>query len=121
MVELAIGRVQKTKPYLFADAIEVLCAFDNKSSFSKADAFTLLQEAVVPAEESLEVDEPDLDDNNFDDSLGGVEITERLQGYIDECFRQLEYRAVEFGDDYPFEVSNETIWLKDGLVSKQNL
>lgn len=121
MIEIAIGRVQKTKPYLFADAIEVLCAFDNKTPFSKADAFTLIQEAVVSAEESLEFDEPDLDDNNYDDNLGGVEITERVQGYIDECFRQLEYRAAEFGDDYPFEVSNEAISLKNVLISKQNL
>jgi hypothetical protein len=121
MVELAIGRVQKTKPYLFADAIELICAFDSQSPFSKTDAFTLLQEAVVSAEESLELDEPDLDDNNYDDNLGGVEITERVQGYIDECFRQFEYRQEEFGDDYPFEVTNEAINIKDGLSSRQNL
>ena len=121
MVELAIGRVQKTKPYLFADAIEVLCIFDDKNPFSKADAFTLLQEAVVSAEESLDLDEPDLDDNNYDDTLNGTEITERIQGYIDECFRQLEYRAVEFGDDYPFTISNEVIAIKNDLTSRQNL
>ncbi len=120
-MNLSIGRIQKTKPYLFADAIEVACAFGGESPVSKTDAFSLIQNAVAPGEESLDVDEPDLDDDNVADDAGGVEINKRIQSYIDECFRQIEYRTREFGDSYPFAIEGESVSLKTALAPSQKL
>ncbi len=121
MVELDIGRLQKTKPYLLADALEILCGFGAASPVSKTDAYTLVQTSVIPAEEALNSDDPDFDDDNYSDELDldGAAINEKVQGYIDECFRQLEYRIAEFGEAYPFDVNAESIALKHEISESQ--
>ncbi|MEO0369111.1 MAG: hypothetical protein AAF197_10055 [Pseudomonadota bacterium] len=86
---------------------------------SKTDAYSLLLNAVSPGEEALDADEQDLDDDNLDDELDGTEKNELLQGQVDECFRQIEYRVAAFGDHYPFVLEQGSLSLKQNLTAHQ--
>jgi len=115
MTTIDFGRVPKTKPYLFADALEIWAGLSNHGPVSKTDAHSLILTSVTDATELLDIDEPDLDDNEYPDGDSGSEISSREQRYIDECYRQLEYRINEFSDVYPFTLQSEVLKLKDDL------
>ena len=115
------GRVHRNRPHLFADAVEIMCVFGEIGYVSKVDALTLGETSIRPADELLDLDEEDLDEDEFPDDLPSAGIVEKLQAEVDDCFEQLEYRAACLGDCYPFVVDGENLSLKAEISSEQFL
>jgi len=118
---IVIGRVAKTKAHSFADTLEILCAFDGQSPYSETDAYSLISTAAQTADEAPQVDDPDVDDNGIVDGEDGAEINARLQGYVDECYRQLAFRIQAFGESYPFSLEKNLLTLKSPLTVSQKV
>lgn len=112
-IQIDYGRLEENRPHLFADALEIMCAFDTGGPVSEADATSLLVQSFRTANETLNADEEDLDDNGYDDDLGSAEITERQQELVDDAFSQLSFRFETFGDSYPFVLKPEGLRLRD--------
>jgi len=117
---IRIGKVHKTKPHMFADAVEI-SAVINDAPISEADMLSLIRMSVTPATELMNIDELDVDDNNYEDTLTEAEITDREQGYVVDCLIQLEYRTEQYGDTYPFTLENDLLLLKSNLSNSNRL
>ncbi|MEM9939361.1 MAG: hypothetical protein AAF768_10975 [Pseudomonadota bacterium] len=111
-MKIEYGRAEANRPHLFADAIEVMCAFDTGGPVSETDAFSLLESSPRSAEEIVNADEDDLDDNGLDDDLNSSQITESMQIKVDNAFEQLSFRSAAFGEFYPFEFSDGALSLR---------
>lgn len=120
-MDISLGRVQKTQPHLFSDAIEILCAYGNESPISETSAYSLLLNSVSPAEESVDEETSDIDDDNFDDRIDGAERNSKLQQYVEECFRHLEFRVAAFGENYPFHMKDGAIFVKKNISDHHKL
>jgi len=109
---IQIGRVAHTRPHLLADTVEVAIAFGDYSSMSQNDILSLMKQSPRADSELLPSDVEDLDDDDNPDGMDGTEISARDAGYIEECFRQMQYREETIGDLYPFKVDGELITYK---------
>lgn len=116
-----IGRVPHTKPHLLADTAEIALAYGEYEQMSQTDILTIIRTASKTADELLPLDEEDIDDNEYSDDLDGSQITDREQGYVEECFRQIEFRSAAFGAAYPFDHSDETLTLKEEITPIQKI
>lgn len=114
MSDVALGSIHPSRPHLFADAIEIQVLFGSEGPFSKADAFSLINQT-PPSEEDVIPDmEDDLDDDDQEDDLSTAEISSNKQGKINAAFAQFEYRRKAFGDTYPFEIdTNQNLIVTD--------
>lgn len=119
-MQIEIGRVDKTRPHLLADTLEIMC-ISTGGPISTTDAIGLMRSSVAPAEEALAIDEPDLNDDGIPDDEPSSATQARLSKYADDCFLQLEYRAGAFGTAYPFEVKGETLRLRKQYDPRQCL
>lgn len=109
MIEIDLGRVDKTQPHLLADTLEILCA-SNGGPVSLTDAVGLMGSSITPAEESLGLDEQDLNDDDVPDEEASATTADRHTRYAEECFEQLEYREGAFGAAYPFYVDGQLLY-----------
>lgn len=108
------GRLEASRSYLFADAVEIYCAFDRKGPVSETDIFSLLTSSIRSSDELLNFGDNDLDDNDYDDSLTSAEITETEQLLVSNCLEQLEFRRTAFKTIYPFT-------LEEGLLCPKSV
>lgn len=120
-MKIDFGRIHKTRPHLFADTVEIFAAFAAGGPVSKTDVITLIDTSVIAEEDLLDIDQPDLDDNDHPDGTPMVNISEAKQGYADDCFLQLEYRQRAFGDSYPFFIKNEMLYVQPDLSDRMYL
>ncbi|QNM82401.1 hypothetical protein H8M03_10335 [Sphingomonas sabuli] len=111
-MQIDLGRVDKTQPHLFADTLEIVCVATG-GPVSATDAMGLIATSVAPAEEGLSRDEPDLNDDGVPDEEATSITAERHAIYVEECFRQLEYRGGAFGAAYPFQVDGNLLKLSE--------
>ncbi|MEJ6781792.1 hypothetical protein [Aminobacter sp. Piv2-1] len=112
-----IGRVAYTRPHLLADTAEIAIAYGGYDQISSNDLLTIIKSTPRPDDELLPLEEEDVDDNNVEDGLDGAEINAQEQSYIDECMRQIRFRASSFGSMYPFVFDGDVLSLKKRISS----
>lgn len=117
---IKIGKVHKTKPHRFADIVEI-SAIINMAPVSEADMLSLIRMSGTPAAELMDVDQEDIDDDNYSDELTGAEITEIEQDYVCDCLIQLEYRVDQYGEAYPFVLEDDRLIVKEELSNTHRL
>lgn len=117
----SFGRVAKTRAHLLADTVEIALAFGDYEQVSKTDVGGIINSSAKDSSDLMNVGQEDLDDNDHPDETGEVEVSDRMQGYIDAAFDQIEYRAAVLGDYYPFLVSGEVVTMKVGISEAAKL
>ncbi|HNN13408.1 MAG TPA: hypothetical protein PKL78_07615 [Anaerolineales bacterium] len=109
-----LERLPKTNnQYIWADYVELLTLYNSDRQVSKSDLLSRLQERADLGEtEDLD---SDLDDQSQKD--------DRWSLLLGDCFLNLEYRNSEFGEAYPFVVSEKPVMLKckDNLTFQHKL
>ncbi|MBZ9869218.1 hypothetical protein LB515_27905 [Mesorhizobium sp. CA15] len=112
----SLGRVARTKPHLLADTAEIAIAFGGYEGISASDLSSIIKQSTRPDDELLDIDEPDVDDDDLPDHLDGAETTSREQAYVEECVRQIEFRVSAFGLCYPFVLDRGRLALRKELT-----
>ncbi|OEO31090.1 hypothetical protein VW23_017935 [Devosia insulae DS-56] len=110
-----IGRVAHTLPHLLADTVEIALAFGEYDQISTTDLLGIIRQSPKPAQELLNLVDEDIDDDDAPDDLDGAQQTEREQGYIEECWRQLAFRAGAFANSYPYVLDGEILRIREDL------
>lgn len=117
----SLGRVVATRSHLLADTIEIAIAFGEYEQISVTDTIGIILNAAKDETELLNLDEPDLDDNDVADDLGEPEISQKQQTKAENAFRQMEFRAASLKDFYPFIIDGEVVSLKRDLSEPNKL
>lgn len=116
-----IGRVAYTRPYLLADTAELALLYGSFDQISEGDLLSIIKQSPKSAGELMPLSDPDIDGDGEDDRLDGAEQTDQQQKYIEECFRQIEFRISAFGDAYPFELKQNILYAKNDHSAYQTL
>lgn len=99
-----LPRAPKYATHIWADHIELLCLANEDREFSKADALDRFRERSADLGEDF--GEADDDEELLPAEIGSTaEKNDRWTQWIDDWFRQLEYRKGAFADFYPFSFS----------------
>lgn len=117
----SIGRVERTRPHLLADTAELAILFGGYSQVSESDLASIIRQSPSAAADLLPLDQPDIDDDGMPDGLGGAELNARELRYIEECFRQIEFRVRAFDEFYPFDIKEGCLTLHDTLTDEHFL
>jgi len=104
-VPFSVGKIHKTKPHLFADAVELVLFFD-ESSFDQASSHDIL--SLINNDLSIQGDEA----NTFSDTTK----PDREQGYVEGCMSVLKHRSIVYGDMYPFTFSSDLLTPRQDLT-----
>lgn len=116
-----LGRIEATREHLFADTLEIAVAFTVGDPISLTDAIGLIDQSPKAQDELLNVQDADVDDDDYPDDLGEPEIKGRVQAYAENAFRHIEYRAAMLGDTYPYDIGGEVLTIKPKLTAANNL
>jgi hypothetical protein len=95
----------------------------DQNSNSAVDAIDDVVEESEIEELMASIDSSDelIEDEIVDDFKGNSVLTDKISSKINYHFNILKARETNFGDDYPFIVSNNSIAIKEGLSTTQNL
>lgn len=116
-----IGRVPHTLPHLLADTVEISIAYGEYDRMSVSDLLSIIRQVPKAAQELLELTDEDVDDDGEKDDLDGAQQTDKEQGYIEECWRQLAFRVAAFGESYPFILDGEVLSRRETIDYNQHL
>ena len=111
-----IGSFGKTKAYLFADFSELLVLAQEYEELSRSNLADLLNGEIV--EEDDEGHEITDETNDFIITRTG---SDRISGYVQDCFDHFDYRKAALKNCYPYELSNDLLSLKPDRTSEQLL
>lgn len=102
---------QKYKTHLWADCIELITLWDVDNETSKAQFIDRL----YPDRKDIIVDD------NEDDDLEKPEKEDSVKTEVNSIYSLLSVRSVKHGDNYPFFIEDETLFVKDNLQSNHRL
>src|SRR5690606_16064479 len=96
-----------SKIYLYADYFELVSLFNKDSIITPAEMLDrLTDEGILKQTENSE---------------DQAEQNDKEEAFVREVFMLLTQRAISFDNDYPFNIQNENLTLKDNLSNKQKL
>ena len=107
MSNLDLGDLHKTRPHLFADALEMLVLFEDQGPYSPTDAWGLIGQSPPSEEGVIAENEDDLDGDDEEDDKSTADLTKDRQNEVAAVFRLFEWRASAFGDAYPFKINQQ--------------
>lgn len=117
MVELlpfAIPK-SKTKIFLMADYLELLCFCNPDNEISLDDALmAVYHSAESEAERELRVEETSIEETD-------AEFNDRQRTNAEDWFRQLVFRRDAFGEFYPFSVSERLLVRRESITAQMKI
>ena len=113
-----VGEVYFDTPYLFADIVELLLITNNfgRSQVHENDLSSLLRVG-LPSIDELD----DILTFESDPTLSTAQRKDVLREKLEDVFSHLEYRQKEFGNFYPYTVSDKQLSRKEHLTAIQQL
>ncbi|MBK8673060.1 MAG: hypothetical protein IPN93_08745 [Bacteroidetes bacterium] len=127
-----------SEPNHWADHIEFFCFISQEGKISEAQITDRLLDEnsnnpLVAVEDVAEEDEINeligalssteylIEDEVIDETNDNSAFRDKISSKINSYFNLLKARQLNFGDDYPFLVSNNDITLKENLTTSQTL
>lgn len=108
-----VGPTHRTSPHLLADLMELvlLTKFNQTDYWAKASlADAISREEIHPEEQDQIRKESSVDEQEAE---GMAAINDKQSVWVEDVWKQLEYRKATFGDSYPFEIDGNTIELSE--------
>lgn len=112
-----IGELHPNTPHLFADLAELLLlvGHNGRAQLHTNDLESLLTSG------SINSDELDDEEDADQAELSSADRNSRHERQIEDVMTQLSYRAVAFGECYPFTMQGETLEILGTLTEKQRV
>jgi hypothetical protein len=106
-LEFTVGQVPQTKPFELADLAELLILVGFNNEISKADIESLINAGCVDSDpsESATSNDEEVDSYTAKDKS------------LEDCFKNLSYRAHCLDEDYPFLVNGHVLSAKSHISS----
>jgi hypothetical protein len=108
-----IGAPHRTVPHLLADLVELLLisGYEGYATISPATIESIVANSSIPSDEIEE-----LESEASDPALSDAEKVDVQAVYLEDVWKQLQYRRNRFDDSYPFMVSGDKVSFHENLT-----
>ena len=104
--KISIPDIPENKYHLYADYVELIVLFAN-SEVTQSDILDKLYDEDIIRFESEDIE------NNYDLFSKKPKRDDENENWVNEIFQLINYRSFLFSSDYPFELDDDVLTLKD--------